>query len=74
MIRDSIVATMHAIAGSKGFPDHPVVTQGDQGEQPLGQVAALLQAIVDQRRGLVIEHHEIRVLARFEVADAFIQV
>ncbi len=65
---------MHRDAGGVGFLHGAVVAEDHQGEEALFQAARLVQAVLDQWRGLVVKHHEIRVLARLQAADPVVQI
>ncbi len=57
-----------------GLPDGAVVAEHLQHEQAFQEVAATPDAPVDQRRGAVVEHDEICLLAGLEIADVWMKV
>src|SRR5690606_12412560 len=65
---------VHRNAGGVAFLHRAVVAEERQREEFFFQRRSLAQAEVDQRRRLVIKHHEVRFLARLQVADPVVQV
>ena len=65
---------MHRYTRGEGLFHGAVIAEHGQGEQAFFQALGLLHAVADQRRGVVVQHQEVGVLAGQEVAQLVVQV
>ena len=69
--------TLSAVNGharAEGFLHHAVIAKNHEGKQRFLQAFGMLQAVTDQRRGLIIQHNKVRLFPGLQAANPVIKV
>ena len=69
--------TLSAVNGqacAEGFLHHAIIAKNHEGKQRFLQAFGMLQAVTDQRRGLIIQHNKVRLFPGLQAANPVIKV